>query len=132
MWHLLWIRESKKNTHFNTFFWNIFLWRLAFLGALFTRLLKLDQDHWCLMSLLCFNKLGAVHIFFVNYDQFRILNAEIKNIGHYSLRPTKIVPFFHFCPSHKICLISLFTSFGSGPHIPLTHSYSYFIIKLIL
>ena len=64
-------------------------------------------------------------------ESFETYNHFHQRPTYYSLRPIKIVPFFYFGPSHKVCPISLFTFFGSGSHESLTHSYSHFIIKLI-
>ena len=58
----------------------------------------------------------------------KVVNTPM--VKYYSLRPIKIAPLFYFRPSHKVCPILLFIIFGSGPHIPLTHSYPHFIIKL--
>ena len=78
------------------------------------------------IKLECENEWGVIFL----YLKMCYLEWDISK-EKYSFRPTKIVPFFHFHPSHKVYPISLFNIFASGSHIPLTHSYSYFIIKLI-
>ena len=56
---------------------------------------------------------------------------ESVHVLYYSLFFWKFVSFFYFRLFHKIYLISLFIIFSIGLHIPLTHSYSHFILKLI-